>query len=134
MTKKFLCSLLIVIMFMFSASYGAGMKPDIDLTKLSGVMAYSGLFNVMCNPPEYEGKIIKVQGYCDSVHDDETGKDYYGVIIMDGSACCSLGVDFILKNGAKYPEIGSVITVTGRFEQYKDGEEVFCRLADAELM
>ena len=133
MARKILCAVIMVMALAVSCAYGAGRKPDIDLSKMNGVMAYSGLFNVMCDPPAYEGKIIKVKGVCDSVHDDETGKDYYGVVMMDGTMCCSLGVDFVLKSG-KYPEKGKVITVMGRFEQYKDGEDIFCRLSDAELM
>ena len=131
--RKIFCAVIMVMALSASASLGAGKNPDIDLSKFNAVMAYSGLFNVMSNPPAYEGKIIKVKGYCDSAHDDETGQDYYGVILMDGSMCCMIGVDFVLKSG-KYPEIGEMITVMGRFEQYRDGEEIFCRLNDAELM
>ena len=133
MLRKFLCALIFVMMLTVSGSFAAKRKPDIDLSKMNGVMAYSGLFNVMCNLLAYEGKIIKVKGFCDSVHDDETGKDYYGVVLMDGSMCCSIGVDFVLKSG-KYPKTGELITVMGRFEQYKHGEDTFCRLSDAELM
>lgn len=133
MARKFLCAVIFVIVLVVSVSDAATRKSDVDLSKMSGVMAYSGLFNVMCNPPVYVGKIIKVKGFCDFVHDDETGEDCYGVVLMDGSMCCSLGVDFVLKSG-KYPEKGKVITVMGRFEQYKYGEDIFCRLGDAEIM
>ena len=132
MMRKFLCAVIIVMMFA-AASACAKIKPDVDLSKMNGVMAYSGLFNVMCNPPAYEGKIIKVKGVCDSAHDDDTGKDYYAVVLMDGSMCCMIGVDFVLKSGS-YPKVGDMITVMGKFEQYKDGEDTFCRLSDAELM
>ena len=132
MVRKFLCAVFVVMVLTVSVSHAMSKKPDLDLSGMNGVMAYSGLFNVMCNPPAFEGKIIKVKGLCDSVHDDETGNDYYGVVLMDGTMCCSLGVDFVLKSG-KYPKPGDVITVMGRFEQYRDGGEVFCRLNDAEL-
>lgn len=133
MVRKVLCAVILVMLLAVSMSHAASMKPDVVLSGMNSVMAYSGLFNVMCNPPAYVGKIIKVKGMCDSVHDDETGEDYYGVVLMDGTMCCSLGVDFVLKSG-KYPEKGKVITVMGRFEQYKYGEDIFCRLGEAELM
>ena len=133
MMRKFLCAVIIVMMFAVTSACGAGKKPDVDLSKMNGVMAYSGLFNVMCNPPAYVGKTIKVKGFCDSNHDEETGKDYYAVVLMDGSMCCMIGVDFVLKSGS-YPKPGDMITVMGKFEQYKDGEDTFCRLSDAELM
>ncbi len=132
MMRKFLCAV-IIVMFSAASAFGAKSKPDVDLSKMNGVMAYSGLFNVMSNPPAYEGKIIKVKGFCDSAHDDETGKDYYAVVLMDGSMCCMIGVDFVLKSG-KYPKVGDLITVMGKFEMYKDGEDTFCRLSDAEIM
>lgn len=133
MMRKFLCAVIFVMFLTLSGAWGANRKPDLDLSKMNGVMAYSSMFNVMCNLPAYEGKIIKVKGFCDSVHDDDTGQDYYGVVLMDGSMCCSIGVDFVLKSG-EYPKTGELITVMGRFEQYKHGEEIFCRLGDAELM
>ena len=133
MVRKFLCAVIFLTLLAVSMSHAASVKPDVDLSKMNGVMAYSGLFNVMCNPPAYEGKTIKVKGFCDSAHDDETGKDYYAVVLMDGSMCCMIGVDFVLKSG-KYPKVGDMITVMGKFEQYKDGEDTFCRLRDAEIM
>ena len=33
-----------------------------------------------------------------------------------------------------YPKIGDIITVAGKFEMYQEGEEIFCRLGDADLM
>lgn len=133
MMRKFLCSVILVMLLTVSMSHAANVKPDIDLSKMNGVMAYSGLFNVMCNPPAYVGKIIKVKGLCDSARDEQTGKDYYAVVLMDGSMCCMIGVDFVLKSGS-YPKVGDMITVMGKFEQYKDGEDTFCRLSDAEIM
>ncbi|MBQ7214435.1 MAG: hypothetical protein IJS39_00440 [Synergistaceae bacterium] len=33
-----------------------------------------------------------------------------------------------------YPKIGDIVTVQGKFEMYRDGEEVFCHLAEAEIV
>ena len=78
-------------------------KPDIDLTKFSSVMAYSGLFDI-----SYAG------------------------------ACCSAGLDFVLKGEHSYPQdypkVGQVITVSGKFGMYHEGQEVFFRLEDAEIL
>lgn len=139
--KKFLCvivlSSILISSVSLSSSYGAT-KPDIDLTRFSSVMVYSGLFNVLCNPSAYNGKIIKLKGQFAFVHDEETGENYYGVEVMDASACCAIGLDFVLKGSYEYPQdypkVGDVITVSGKFEQYKDGEEIFCRLIDADIL
>ena len=86
--KKLVCSTVMVLM-MSGAVFGA--KADLDLTKFSSVMVYSGLFNVMSNPAAYVGKSIKLRGQFDMYHDEETGKDYYGVAVMDAGASCERG-------------------------------------------
>ena len=53
MMRKFLLFAVMVMTVAVTCAFGAGIKPDIDLSKMNGVMAYSGLFNVMCNSPAY---------------------------------------------------------------------------------
>ncbi|MBQ7561312.1 MAG: hypothetical protein IJS99_05720 [Synergistaceae bacterium] len=133
--KKFLC--MIIILLFASSSFAAG-KIDIDLTKFSDVMLYSGVFNILSNPEAYTGKIIKVSGSFDYVHEQDTGRYFFAVIITDAAACCSIGFDFVLKDSYKYPQDypkkGDKITVTGRFERYKDGEDMFCNLVNADYV
>ncbi len=92
------------------------------------------------NAPAYDGKVIKIKGMFNSFHDDKDNEDYFAVVIMDASACCTTGIDFVLRDAKKYkypddyPETGDVITVVGRFELYREGEDLLCRLADAEIL
>lgn len=115
-------------------------KIDLDLTKFSSVMVYSGLFNIMGNAPAYDGKVIKIQGMFDTFHDEQDNEYYFAVVIMDASACCTMGIDFVLRDAKKYkypddyPQTGDVITVVGRFELYREGENLLCRLSDAEIL
>lgn len=145
--KKFLCALILILSLIVSfvpSSYAAKKplyrKIDLDLTKFSSVMLYSGLFNIMSNPSAYSGKVIKIRGTFDTFHDDKDNQDYFAVIIMDASACYTTGIDFVLKDAAKYkypkdyPEAGSIITVAGKFELYREGEDLLCRLSDAEIL
>ena len=37
-------------------------KVDNDLTELSGIMAYSEVFNILNNPEEYYGKTMRIKG------------------------------------------------------------------------
>lgn len=131
--KKVVCALVVVMI-----SSGAWGAVDIDLSKFSTVMAYSGLFNVLADPYAYVGKVIKLKGTFDVFHDDDTDTDYFGVIVMDQSACCAVGLDFVLRGTNKYPddypEIGAIITVSGTFAVEREGEDVFCRLDDAVIM
>ena len=136
--KKFL--LCIFILFIMISNSFAAPKADIDLTKLNSMMTYSTLFNILTNPDSYLGKTIKIKGIFDSAKDPDTGIDYFAVVIMDASACCSSGLDFSPKKKYKYeypkdfPELGEDITVIGKFERYSEGENIYYHLADADIL
>ena len=136
--KKFL--LCIFILFIMISNSFAAPKADIDLTKLNSMMTYSTLFNILTNPDSYLGKTIKIKGIFDSAKDPDTGIDYFAVVIMDASACCSSGLDFSLKKKYKYeypkdfPELGEDITVIGKFERYSEGENIYYHLAEADMI
>ncbi len=136
--RKFLSALMILCAFS-SCSYAATTaKPDIDFTKFSSVMLYSGVFNILANPSAYLGKTIKIRGQFDWARDENTGKTFFGVIVSDASACCSTGFDFVLKDSysfpSDYPKRGNTITVLGKLERYKEGEDTYFHLVDADLV
>ncbi|MBQ9565256.1 MAG: hypothetical protein IJU98_06680 [Synergistaceae bacterium] len=122
-----------------SADSAANTPPevDLDLTQFNDMMAYSGLFNIFMEPEAYVSKVIKLKGRFDCV-EDETGRRFYGVLLSDASACCSAGLDFVLKDSyaypRDYPKIGETVTVAGRFEMYNEGEDVFAHLVDADIL
>ncbi|MCR4819050.1 MAG: hypothetical protein K5841_08860 [Fretibacterium sp.] len=137
--KKFISTLLLTLFlaaFPLAAAGTAGV--DLDLTKFNGMMAYTGLFNVFTDPDAYTGKVIKLKGQFDCAEDEETGKRYYCVVLMDAAACCAIGLDFVLKDNYEYPkdypQVGAIITVAGRFEMYREGEDVFAHLVDADIL
>ena len=89
----------------------------------------------MSNPQDYEGKIIKMKGTF-QVYEGEL-QNYYVCSISDTTACCSAGMEFILKGGRKYPDdypaLNDEITVTGEFETYLEGDKKYCHLINAKL-
>lgn len=111
---------------------------DIDLTQMSSTMVYSEVYNIVTEPDEYMGKMIKMEGTFSLYHDDATGEDYYACIIEDATACCSQGIEFELSDDYKYPgdymTEGDTITVAGVFDQYKEGDYIYYTLRDAELL
>lgn len=115
-----------------------GVKVDLDLTGFNGLMAYSGLFNIFSDPDPWVGKVIKIKGRFETDQDPETGVRYFGVSIVDDSACCALGLDFVLRERYRYPEDypaeGADVTVAGKFDIYQEGGDMFCRLVDADLL
>lgn len=110
---------------------------DIDLTKLSSTMVYSEVCNMMTTPDDYLGKTVKLSGNFGVYQDQTTGKYYYACLIADAASCCSQGIEFVLAGEHTYPndypEINSIITVTGTFETYEEGGYLYCQLVNAKM-
>ena len=110
---------------------------DLDLAQFSGTVVYAQIYQMAIHPEDYLGKIIRLSGWSDVVVDGETGEVYTVCFIPDATACCAQGMEFIwagehsLPEG--YPEPGTEIMVTGRFETYLEGEWEYMHLVDAEL-
>ncbi len=109
-------------------------KIDVDLTKLSSIMVYAEVFNIVMNPEEYDGKTIKMTGPCFIYENPDTGEQFYATIIQDATACCAQGLEFYLMDGIAYPEVDEIITVVGEVEAYEDFGMMFCRIINAELV
>ena len=100
-------------------------------------MMYTHIYNMLKTPDDYLGKVVRMQGTFGHYYDEKTGKHYFGCVVMDATACCSTGMEFSRKGKHNYPDnypkIDEPIIVTGRFSSYKEGKELFCELADAEI-
>lgn len=111
---------------------------DVDLSSMSGTIAYSQVYDMLYNPSRYEGKIVKMQGPFSVFYSNETKLYYPAVIIKDATACCSQGIEFVLYGNpdypSGYPQAGSEITVVGEFEIYYEGTKMFCHLIDAMIL
>lgn len=112
-------------------------EPDVDLTTLSSTMVYSEIYNMMYEPDRYVGKRIKMNGQFAAYGNPNTGAVYTVCIIMDATACCSQGLEFVLAGEhsypAGYPELGTEITVVGTFQTYEENGYMDCHLVDAEI-
>lgn len=107
---------------------------DIDLSQMSGMMAYAELSNIIYYADDYVGKVIRMTGTAVSYYDEQTDTQYYAVMILDATACCSSGFDLLPVEGQAFPENGQEITVTGELEMYEVYEGVqFLRLKDARI-
>ena len=108
-------------------------KVSVDLTKMNSTMVYSEVSNMVNTPKNYEGRTVRMQGSF-AVYEGD-GRNYYACIISDATACCQQGMEFVLAGEHEYPKdypaIGTEITVTGVFDTYKEGEQMYCQLIDA---
>lgn len=113
-------------------------QPDYDLTAMSPDMVYATVYDMMANPAQYGGKTVKVAGPYYHTFYEATHMDYFYVIIEDATACCAQGIEFVWGDGSRaypseYPEDGTKVVVTGRFETYAEGNRYYAHLVDASL-
>ena len=111
---------------------------DLDLTALSSVLVYSEVYNMLVTPQNYVGKTVKMNGQFTTAYGEETGLYYPAVIIKDATACCSQGMEFVLKGNPQYPTgypaLNEEITVVGTFETYDEFGVMYCHLVNAEIV
>ena len=101
-------------------------------------MVYSTVYDmVRGDSDKYEGKVVKMRGEFTVGYSKSTGLYYPAVIISDATACCSQGLEFVLKNDPKYPEgypiKGDDVTVVGTFRIYHEGTAQYVHLVDSVL-
>lgn len=113
-------------------------KINIDLTLMSGTMVYSQVYDMVYNSEKYVGQIVKMRGRFSALYGKDTGLYYPALIIADATACCSQGIEFVLKDNPSYPDgypsKDEEVTVVGRFETYKEGSSSFCHLVNARIL
>lgn len=109
---------------------------DFDLTGLGGTMVYSQLVLMNEEPADYIGKTVRLTGSFFGYYDEMAERYYFSCVVLDGTACCSQGLEFVLKGAPAfpdgYPEPDELITVTGTFGTYMENGFLYCQLTDAE--
>ncbi|PKM66930.1 MAG: hypothetical protein CVU95_08880 [Firmicutes bacterium HGW-Firmicutes-2] len=112
----------------------------IDLTTLNKDMVYAMVYQMMVDPETFMNKEIKMKGLFSVYYDENTKTNYFAILIEDALACCASGIEFIWDDGSHvypddYPEVGSVIMVTGIFETYieEGNSNEYLRLRDCTL-
>ncbi len=108
---------------------------EIDLTAMSATMVYTELYNMVAKPDAFVGKTVKMRGKYSVYKGD--GRKYYVCEVTDSTACCSQGLEFILKDGEEYPEYDSKvpceIEISGKFNTYLEDNQQYVQLEEASL-
>ena len=111
---------------------------DLDLSRMSGTIVYSQVYNLLYDPSPWLGKTIRMAGYYNYFDDQEHGIFYHACIIPDATACCVQGIEFVWAGDhawpEDYPEIGTNILVTGRLEEYEEADGIYLHLVDADMV
>lgn len=117
-----------------NVTYGKD-QVEVDLAAISGDVVYAQVYDMMMKPEDYIGKVVKMKGSYSFYHEEETNTDYHACIIQDATACCASGIEFEPVTGftceEDRPAENEVITVTGVFDTYMDGEYEYCTLRNA---
>lgn len=104
---------------------------DVDLTQVHFNLVYSVVTNMMQNPDDYEGKIVRITGRYNCQIID--GQEYMACIVTDGPGCCQTGLEFVPVNRDRLPASDEQITVVGRFTPYVEGENIYFTLLEATI-
>lgn len=133
--KRFVCVILLFCFLSLCACDAVETKADIDLSVMSDTLAYSEIYLIQSDVDSYIGKTIRLTGFYDVMEAEE--RNYYACSVMDSTQCCSLGFVFLWAGDHAYPDdypsVGDIITVTGVFDVYYEGEYQYCQLIDAEV-
>lgn len=107
------------------------------MTKISGTVVYSQVYDMMMNPNGYMGQKVKMKGNFSYFQDPDTKQEYFATIIADATACCAQGIEFVWKGEHSYPQdyppLDTEITVTGTFNTYYEGDSMYVQLVDADV-
>lgn len=110
---------------------------DIDLTELNATMVYGQVYDMVYNPDTYTGRHVRARGPFAYYKDEETGKEYFAVLISDATACCAQGIEFVLDGNPvypdDYPETSTEITVSGEFNAYEENGTTYVQLLHAQI-
>ena len=110
---------------------------DLDLSAMSGPIVYAQIYQFFADYQAYEGKIIRMKGWLDVFQDVGTGMVYFSCVVPDAAACCTQGIEFVWAGEHifpdDYPEPGTGVLVTGRFESYLEDDYMYVHLKDAEV-
>ena len=110
-------------------------KIDYDLSRMNYNMISAVTFDMAMNPEKYLGKKVRISGLFFSLFDEEAKTRFYACIVYDSTACCQIGIDFIMSKNKTYPDDfpkeEAPIQITGTFTTQKVGEiEYNCLLCD----
>ncbi|MBR0420485.1 MAG: hypothetical protein IJI66_15085 [Erysipelotrichaceae bacterium] len=107
-------------------------QADLDLSYYSANVMFGKINEMTQDYQDYVGKIIKMKGEYYRFDNPRDNTYFYVCIVKDQTACCSSGLEFILKKGYEYPEQGDQILLQGVFSTYNEGKQVFIRLEDCQ--
>lgn len=108
---------------------------DVDMTEMSSILAFATVNEIAENVDAYVGQTIRIKGIYNRYYNPRNDFYYFVCTVVDNTACCSQGLEFILDESYvfpdDYPEVNEEITVTGTIGSYTEGNYKFCNIINA---
>lgn len=128
MNKKIL--FLFVLLFVVSCS-NKNQTTEIDTTAMTETIAISQLTQIIQNPMEYAGKMVKMEGE----FTEQNG--HYYCVKQDVTQCCGIPMEFTFKSEIEEEKIKNKkgkITITGTVQIYTEKNKKYVRLNNAAVV
>ena len=124
-----------------SAASGSGADEavDVDLTRMSSTAIFAEVYNIVNAPDDYIGRTIRMDGFFAPYEEktDSGKRKVLACVVPDATACCSQGLEFVLKEDdpmlENLPDEGAKIIVTGVFGIYEKYGLPYGQLLDATM-
>ena len=144
MKKRWISALLAVVILLsgvFLASCCSGKAEEapvtVDLTKMSNMMIYSLMYDILMKPEDYADQRMRLVGTYSPFKNPDTGLMEHTLIFYDVSYCCEVELRVNMKEEYQYPKDfprdGNKMTVVGRFNVEEMDNKTICTLEDCEM-
>ncbi len=96
---------------------------DYNIAAMSTTMAYNTTLDILDNPSNYEGKVIRIKGAFSQGKISGGTKEHNFIDVYDSTSCCSSWVTFVWDGDM--PSRGTTATVTGKIVVKKENGNPF---------
>lgn len=136
MIRKIMAIMLsLVCVLSLSSCGGSSSNVDVDLTELSETVMFAKVSDILVTPDEYDGKTIKVTGEINVYYEEAEDKNYFAMILVDSTNCCTYVLEFDKDPSVDDKEFmhGKDQTIVGTLDFEEMGDSFFCHLIDVKL-
>ena len=106
--------------------------PDKNIIPVSA----SDLIEMLYSPADvpHDGETISIEGYYGGLYNEGTEDAYGLLVIANPGSCCAEGIRFIPDASCtEFPELNTIVTLTGKLIKTESGGYIGLRIIDATL-
>ena len=129
----------LALTFALSAGLPSRAAVDVDLTKMGPTMLFAAVYDIRSNPARYLGKAVKMTGRfaiiqgTDAQGQPDPDKIFYNCVIPQAQSSLEFDVADELFYPEDFPDLESMITVSGVYESYEDNGKTYYRVGKSQI-